>query len=84
MLNAIGLPELVTHSAEEYERLALELARDSQKLAALKTKLAGLKRGTPLFDTERFARNLEGAYTQVYQRYFDGNAPTHITVSDCR
>jgi protein O-GlcNAc transferase len=82
LLNAIELPELVTDSAEEYERLALELARDSQKLAALKTKLAGLKRGTPLFDTERFARNLEDAYTQVYQHYFDGNAPGHITVTD--
>jgi protein O-GlcNAc transferase len=84
LLCAIGLPELVTHSAEEYERLALELARDSQKLAALKTKLAGLKRGTPLFDTERFTRNLEEAYAQAYQRYFDGNAPAHITVSDYR
>ncbi len=84
LLCAIGLPELVTHSAEDYERLALELARDSQKLAALKTKLAGLKHDAPLFDTERFTRNLEDAYAQAYQRYFDGKAPAHITVSDYR
>lgn len=84
LLRAIGLPELITNSAEDYEQLALELARDSQKLATLKTKLAGLKDDTPLFDTERFTRNLEAAYAQAYQRYFDGEAPAHITVSDYR
>jgi predicted O-linked N-acetylglucosamine transferase (SPINDLY family) len=81
LLNAIGLPELVTHSAEDYERLALELARDSQKLAALKTKLAGLRSATPLFDTERFTRHLEDGYAQAYQHYFEGNAPANIHVN---
>jgi predicted O-linked N-acetylglucosamine transferase (SPINDLY family) len=84
LLCAIGLPELVTHSAEDYERLALELARDSQKLAALKTKLAALKSNAPLFDTGRFTRHLEDGYTQAYQRYFDGDATGHITASDYR
>jgi predicted O-linked N-acetylglucosamine transferase (SPINDLY family) len=82
LLNAVGLPELVTQSVEEYERLTLELARDPQKLAALKTKLAGLRSSTPLFDTERFTRQLEDSYAQTYQRYFDGNAPASIRVSD--
>jgi len=82
LLNAIGLPELITHSASDYERLALELARDPQKLSALKAKLAGLKNGAPLFDTGRFTRNLESGYAQAYQRYFEGKIPAHIMVTD--
>jgi len=84
VLATIGLPELVTQSAQDYERLALELAREPEKLVALKAKLAGLKVNSPLFDTERFTRHLEDGYAQAYQRYFDGNAPAHITVSDYR
>jgi len=84
LLRAIGLPELVTHSTDAYERLALQLARDPEKLTALKMKLAMQRDSTPLFDTERFTRNLEKAYTQAYQHYFDGKAPADITVSDYR
>jgi predicted O-linked N-acetylglucosamine transferase (SPINDLY family) len=84
LLNAVGLSELITHSAESYKRLALELARDPKKLSALKARLAGLKNGTPLFDTERFTRNLEDAYAQAYQRYFKGEGPADIIVSGYR
>ena len=82
LLTAVGLRELIAHSADDYERLILELARDPQKLAALKTKLAGLRNSAPLFNSERFTRHLEDGYTQAYQRHFDGAAPANITVSD--
>ncbi len=82
LLRAAGLPELITDSADEYERLALELARDPDKLAALKAKLAGLRASAPLFDTVRFARHLEDGCAQAYQRYFEDQAPDHIRVPD--
>jgi len=82
LLHAIGLPELIAGSAEQYERLALELATDPGKLAALKAKLAQLSLTAPLFDTERFARHIEDGYAQAYQRYFEGKGPAHLTVSD--
>ena len=84
LLTAAGLPELITHSAEDYERLALELARDPQRLAGLKEKLGSQNRTAPLFDTERYARHIEEAYAQAYQRYFEGKEPANITVSDYR
>src|SRR6202042_1696968 len=65
---AIGLPELVTASLEEYEALALSLAHDSARLGALKAKLANHRDAYPLFDTKRFTRNLEAAYTAMWQR----------------
>lgn len=82
LLQTIGLPELVTHSPEDYARVALSLARDPEKLAALKTKLAGLRNHSPLFDTARFTRHLEDAYAQAYRRYVEGEPPAAIRVAE--
>jgi len=71
---AVGLPELVTNSLEEYEAVALGLAQDPAKLAAMKAKLASHRDSYPLFDTKRFARNIEAAYTTIWQRHPRGAA----------
>ena len=65
LLTAAGLPELITESAEEYEALALALARDPARLRALRDKLAANRATAPLFDTPRLARDLEAAYIQM-------------------
>jgi predicted O-linked N-acetylglucosamine transferase (SPINDLY family) len=62
LLTAAGLPELVTHTAEEYEAKALELARDPARLKVLREKLAANRTTAPLFDMAGFARGLEAAY----------------------
>ena len=62
LLTAAGLPELITHSPEEYESIALALARDPPRLKSLREKLAGNRATAPLFDTGRFTRNLETAF----------------------
>jgi protein O-GlcNAc transferase len=62
LLHAIGLPELVTTSLAEYEALALALARDDASLAALRAKLLRNRDVCPLFDTERYTRDLEAAF----------------------
>jgi len=62
LLHAVGLPELITDTLEDYETLALALARDPARLKALRDKLANNRDTAPLFDTQRFARNLETAY----------------------
>ena len=67
VLNAIELPELITHSLEGYEQLAVALAQDPERLQQLKTRLAHNKNTTALFDTPRFVRNLEDAYRRVYE-----------------
>jgi predicted O-linked N-acetylglucosamine transferase (SPINDLY family) len=43
LLHAIGMPELITHTLEEYEALAVKLARDPAQLKALRAKLAANK-----------------------------------------
>jgi protein O-GlcNAc transferase len=82
LLNAVGLPELVTQSAEQYEALAIELANSPAKLAAIKAKLDTNRRSAPLFNTELFTRHLERAYAALYERYQAGLAPEPIAVGE--
>jgi protein O-GlcNAc transferase len=81
LLNAIGLPELITHSQEQYENLAIELARIPQKLEDFKLRLAHNRLTTPLFDTPRFTKNLEAAYIKMFERYRTNLAPEHIQIT---
>ncbi len=62
LLKAIDLPELVTATPQLYEALALELAQNPALLQATKEKLARNRTTTPLFDSERFRKNIEAAY----------------------
>ena len=80
LLSAIGMPELVTSSLGEYEDLALELAREPERLAAIKAKLARNRDTSPLFDAARFTRHLESAYTIMWERQQRGQAPASFAV----
>jgi protein O-GlcNAc transferase len=84
LLPSIGLPELATHSEEDYESLAMALATDSERLAKIRQTLADNRLSTPLFDTELFTKHLEDGYQQVYQRYYDGKLPEAIIVPEHR
>jgi protein O-GlcNAc transferase len=80
LLKAVGLPELVTHSANEYENLAIKIAKHPEMLRALKKKLEENRHTTPLFDTELVTRHIEAAYVAMYERYRAGLAPDTIVV----
>jgi predicted O-linked N-acetylglucosamine transferase (SPINDLY family) len=62
LLKAIDLPELVTTRLQDYERLALDLARNPALLKATREKLARNRLTAPLYDSERFRQNIEAAY----------------------
>jgi len=78
LLNAAGLPELVTDSAADFEALAIKLATDPKALKKLRDKLAGKK--ADLFDTARTTRNLENAYQTMWQGWLAGDAARSFTV----
>ena len=81
LLQAIGLPELVTYSTAGYEALALALARDPHRLQAVRAKLAAHRLTTPLFDSLRFTRHLEAAFETMWHRHQAGEPPRAFTVS---
>ena len=80
LLNAVGLPELVTTTEQDYEELVLRLATNPTKLAAVKETLAANRLTQPLFNTELYTKHLENGYQQAYQCYFDKKLPQTITV----
>ena len=80
VLDAVGLPELITASEDEYEQLAFELATKPRKLKTLKRKLAKNIASQPLFDTERYTRNFEAGLQKAYNLYFEGKRPEDIWV----
>jgi predicted O-linked N-acetylglucosamine transferase (SPINDLY family) len=82
LLTAVGLPELITETEQDYEALILHLATNPERLAQIRQKLSDNRLSTPLFDTELFTKNLEDGYQQTYQRYYDGKPPKDIFVSE--
>ena len=80
LLNAMGLPELITTTLEDYERTAIDLAKDPEKLAIIKRKTAENRLTTPLFNTKLSTKHIEAAYTAMYERHQAGLAPDHITI----
>ncbi len=82
ILQAMGLPELITHEIGEYEALAVRIATDRALLRELKEKVAANRSTAPLFDTPRFTRNLERAYREMIAIHRRGDAPRLIEVRD--
>ncbi len=80
LLNAIGLPELVTHSTEDYQVLALRLAKDPTPLKEYHNRLATNRLTHPLFDTDRFRRHIEAAYLQMWEIWRRGERPRSFAV----
>jgi predicted O-linked N-acetylglucosamine transferase (SPINDLY family) len=72
LLTAIDLPELITHTAAQYEEMAVRLATVPGMLAKIREKLAFNRQHAPLVNIVQFTRNLEAAYIEVVDRYDRG------------
>ncbi|WP_395404482.1 tetratricopeptide repeat protein [Pseudoduganella sp. UC29_106] len=65
LLHAVGLPELITHSLQEYEDTAVQLAAQPERIAAMKQHLQDTRSNCILFDSPRFVRHMENALRSV-------------------
>ncbi|KAL6009529.1 hypothetical protein ACLOJK_022758 [Asimina triloba] len=74
--------EMIVNSMKEYEDKAVELAENRPKLQALKNKLKASRMTCPLFDTERWVRNLERAYFKMWNLYCSGGHPQPFKVTE--
>jgi len=68
-LHAIGLPELVTAGFADYETMALALARDPGRLAALRARLAANRHTHPLFDMAGYTRDFESLLLRTWDEH---------------
>ena len=84
LLQAIGLPELITHDLNAYVAKAIALARNPSELSALRQRLEHNRSRTPLFDTPAFTRSLESAFEVIHARHLAGlpAAAVHIKPAD--
>jgi predicted O-linked N-acetylglucosamine transferase (SPINDLY family) len=69
ILSNVGLPELAADAADQYVRIAVELADDRPRLAELRRTLRDRLQKSPLLDAPRFARNVEAAYRTIWQQW---------------
>ena len=80
LLRAIDMPELIAETAEDYERFAIDLAINPEKMRSIKSKLANNRLTAALFDTGLFTRHIEAAYVAMYERHRAGLGRDHILV----
>jgi predicted O-linked N-acetylglucosamine transferase (SPINDLY family) len=80
LLNAAGLPELITESLSDYETLACRLATDDALLQSMRRKLDSNRANCALFDVDRFRRNLEAAYIVMWERWQRGEGPRSFSI----
>jgi predicted O-linked N-acetylglucosamine transferase (SPINDLY family) len=80
LLQAVGMPELITESLQDYERLAVALAAEPARLQLLRRKLAGNRHTMPLFDTSRFTRNMETIYSRMWESWQRNERPSGFSV----
>jgi predicted O-linked N-acetylglucosamine transferase (SPINDLY family) len=80
LLRAMNLPELVVTTEAEYEEMAVELARDRDRLQALRQRMQENRQSAPLFNCQKFTRHLESAYRTMIERDYAGLPPEHLYI----
>ncbi|WP_343804292.1 TDP-N-acetylfucosamine:lipid II N-acetylfucosaminyltransferase [Marinobacterium maritimum] len=75
-----GMPELVTHSWEEYRERVIELAADLDSLSTIRSHLRSVLLQSPVCDANKFANHLNNALRGIWQRYTENRKPTAMTV----
>ena len=78
LLHAVGLGEWVADDDEGYVQRVLQLARDAGQRTALRGHLERARADAPLFDSERFARDLEALYVRMWAQQEAGQPPVHL------
>jgi predicted O-linked N-acetylglucosamine transferase (SPINDLY family) len=65
LLTAVGLPDLITTTMEDYERLAVQIGNQPARAASYKRYLAEYGRSSPLFDIPATVRDIEREFERL-------------------
>ncbi len=83
LLWALGLEEqLVARSLEDYEKMALTLARDSEQRLAVRQNLGEARFSSSLFDMPKMVCQMEGLYSEMVRRYNAGEGVGRLAVDE--
>ena len=67
LMTNVGLQELIAETPERFVQIAVDLAKDRERLTGLRSGLRTRMQRSPLMDAARFARNMEHAYQTMWQ-----------------
>lgn len=81
LVNA-GMPELVTHSWDEYRARVIELAADLDSLSTIRSHLRTILLQSPVCDADTFAGHLNNALRAIWQRYCEGKQPEALSFNE--
>ncbi len=81
-LGNAGLGELVADTAAEYVGIAVNLAKDQERLEALRRNLREILEKSPILDAARHARELEAAYREMWRTFQSGKRPEMIEAAE--
>ena len=79
LLTALGMPELITKTSEEYEDCICKIMESPKMLQSLKNTLANKKLENDLFNTRKYTSYFERSMEEITQIYRSGNPPKDIT-----
>jgi protein O-GlcNAc transferase len=82
LLTAIGLPELVTHSLDGYERTALALIGEPERLRGLRRQIERNRDVKPLFDLPKLTGVIEEAYRRMWLRWQAQEKPSAFAIGN--
>ncbi|MDP1557589.1 MAG: methyltransferase domain-containing protein [Nitrosomonas sp.] len=80
LLGVIDLPGLVAQDADDYVRIAVELASDRGRLATLRSGLRERMQKSPLMDNAGFTRQLEQTLIDLYHHIQIQERGTTMTI----
>ncbi|MDB5643201.1 MAG: repeat-containing protein [Hyphomicrobiales bacterium] len=81
LVTNVGMADMIAKDDADYEARAIEIATTPGRAAELKARLAANLPSAPLFNVERYTRNIEAAYSAMHERRMAGQAPAHIDVA---
>ena len=81
LLKAAGLPELITYSLADYEALALRLAQSPERLREIRKKLEETRLKTPLFDIDKYVKDIESVYQVMWSIWRAKEPPRSFSIN---
>lgn len=82
LLKAVGLPEMIMPNREAYRDAAIHFYTHPEQLQKIRQKLLAQNKTSALFDTKRFAANLEQAYMKMWEIFTSGQPPQNIYIKE--
>ena len=74
ILSALGMPQWIAGSDEEYVRIAVQAARELPGLARTRRELRARMAASDFGDPQRYTRAVERAYRQMWRRWCNRDA----------